>query len=186
MALGQRQPVIPGVLDQSATRLHQSLLQARRRPVADPVWQHPAQRAPRPQIPQVVGDRAQPQAHPVRPEAVATQPRRLHRLLAFLDSLLCRSPLVVEPHHPTAVRLQVGHDEAHAREQFPEVELHLRHYSPCRLPTCGLIENTLVPDQGLWPGLPTGRVGNSAMPRCRLSLAGMRMAYFTPRSSSAS
>src|ERR1039458_9093493 len=48
MALGQQQPVIPGVLDQSATRLHQSLLQARQRPVADPVWQH----QPPPQIPQ--------------------------------------------------------------------------------------------------------------------------------------
>jgi hypothetical protein len=39
---------------------------------------------------------------------------------------------------------------------------------------------------GLWLGLPTGRVSNSAMSRSRLSLAGMRMAYFTPRASSAS
>ena len=33
---------------------------------------------------------------------MATQPRHLHRLLAFL-----------EPHHRPAVRLQVGHDEPH-------------------------------------------------------------------------
>ena len=39
---------------------------------------------------------------------------------------------------------------------------------------------------GLWLGLPTGRVSNSAMSRARFSLAGMRMAYFTPRPSSAS
>jgi len=30
---------------------------------------------------------------------MATQPRHLHRLLAFLDPLLCGTPLVVEPHH---------------------------------------------------------------------------------------
>ena len=39
---------------------------------------------------------------------------------------------------------------------------------------------------GLWLGLPTGRVSNSAMSRSRLSFAGIRIAYFTPRSSSAS
>jgi len=42
MALGQQQPVMPGVLDQSAARLHHSLWQARQRPLADPVWQHRA------------------------------------------------------------------------------------------------------------------------------------------------
>ena len=39
---------------------------------------------------------------------------------------------------------------------------------------------------GLWLGLPTGRVSNSAMSRSRFSLAGMRMTYFTHRFSSAS
>lgn len=43
---------------------------------------------------------------------MATQPRHLDSLLAFLDPLLCRTPLFIEPHHRTAVRLQVGHDEA--------------------------------------------------------------------------
>ena len=91
MTLRQQLPVIPGVLDQSATRLHQSLLQARQRPVADPVWQH----QPPPEIPQVVSCRAQPPAHLVRPEAVAARPRHLHRLLAFFDPLLRRSRLSV-------------------------------------------------------------------------------------------
>ena len=43
---------------------------------------------------------------------MATQARHLHRLLAFLDPLLGDpllggAPLVVEPHHRPAVRLQV-------------------------------------------------------------------------------
>ena len=59
MALRQQQPVIAGVLDQSATRLHQPLLQTRQQPVVDCRWQH----QPPPQVPQVVGDHTQPQAH---------------------------------------------------------------------------------------------------------------------------
>ncbi len=39
---------------------------------------------------------------------------------------------------------------------------------------------------GLWPGLPTGRVSNSAISRSGLSLDGMRIAYFTRLSSTAS
>src|ERR1035437_6116527 len=97
---------------------------------------------------------------------MAREASHLYRLLALLDPLLGRAPLVIEPYHRPARRLQVGHDEAYSREQLPSMELHLRHHTPRRL--------------------PTGRVNNSAMSRSRLSLAGMRMAYFTPRSSSAS
>jgi hypothetical protein len=46
--------------------------------------------------------------------------------------------------------------------------------------------NLLYQTTGLWLGLPTGRVNNSARSLSGLSLAGTRMAYFTPRSSSAS
>ncbi len=42
MALGQQQPIIAGVLDQPAPGLHQPLLQARQRPVANPGWATPA------------------------------------------------------------------------------------------------------------------------------------------------
>jgi hypothetical protein len=45
-------------------------------------------RAPRPQIPQVAGDQAQHQAHFVRAEPMATQPRHRHGLLAFWSSTL--------------------------------------------------------------------------------------------------
>jgi len=65
----QQQPVA-GVLDQTATRLHQPLLQAGQRAVLDPLRQRRAQRAPPPQVPQVVGDRAQPQPHLVGTEGL--------------------------------------------------------------------------------------------------------------------
>jgi len=76
---------------------------------------------------------------------MATQPRHFHRLLAFLDPLLRGAPLVLEPHHRSAVRFQVGYDESHTREQFPEMTLHLGHHPPRRLPTgrLGLIAYNL-------------------------------------------
>jgi len=46
VTLRQQQPVVACVLEQPAARLHQSLLQAGQRPVADPQRQHRAQRAP--------------------------------------------------------------------------------------------------------------------------------------------
>mgnify|MGYP002260309271 CR=1 FL=1 len=55
-ALGQQQLVMARVLDQQATRLHQSLLQAGQRPVLDLLRQH----QPPPLVPQVVRDHAQP------------------------------------------------------------------------------------------------------------------------------
>src|ERR1035441_4296660 len=44
---------------------------------------------------------------------MATQPRHLHGLLAFLDPLLRRTP----PSHRPAIRLQIRDDESYAREQ---------------------------------------------------------------------
>lgn len=55
MPLGQQQPVVPGVLDQSPASLQQPLLQARQRPGVDSLWQHEAT----PQVAQVVGQQAQ-------------------------------------------------------------------------------------------------------------------------------
>src|ERR1035437_5441677 len=78
----------------------------------------------------------------------------LHRLLTFLDPLLGRTPLIVEAHDCPARCLQVGHDESHSREQLPGMELNLRHYSSCGLPTGGLIEKALVPHDGFVTGPP--------------------------------
>jgi hypothetical protein len=42
-----------------------------------------------------------------------------HRLLTFLDPLLRRPLLFVEPHYRPAWCLQVGHDEPYPRKQLP-------------------------------------------------------------------
>ena len=141
---------------------------------------------PPPKTAQVVGQQAQRQPHLVRAEPMAREPRHLHRLLAFLDPLLRCPPLVVEAHHRPARSLQVSHDEPHSGEQLSGMELHLRHLSSYRLLTRRLVERALVPHDRLVTGRPTGRVRSSSMSRSRLSFAGSRMAYFTPRSSSAS
>lgn len=83
---------------------------------------------------------------------MAREPRHLYRLLPLLDPLLRRAPLVVEPHHCPTRCLQVSHDEPHSREQLPGMELNLRPYSSCGLPTGGLIEKALVPHDGLVTG----------------------------------
>src|ERR1022692_4864330 len=148
VTLRQQQPVISGVLDQASACFHQPLLQARERPVLDSLRQH----QPPPQVPQVVGQHAQPESYLIGPEMMAAQPRHLHRLLAFFDPLLRRASLVVETDHSPAVRPQVGHDESDSGEQLPKVELHLRHHPTRRLPTRRLVEKALVPDHGFMTG----------------------------------
>ena len=75
MTLRQQQPVLASVLDQSTAGFYKSLLQARQRPLLDPLRQH----QPPPQIPQIVGDHTQPEPHLVRSEPMATEPRHLLR-----------------------------------------------------------------------------------------------------------
>jgi hypothetical protein len=90
-ALCQQQPVVASVLDQPTSRLHQPLLHSRQRPLLDPLRQHQAP----PQVPQVSCDHAQPQAHLIGPEPMATQACHLHCLLSCLDPLLSGVSLVV-------------------------------------------------------------------------------------------
>ena len=59
---------------------------------------------------------------------MAAQPRHFHRLLAFLDPLLRGPALVLEPHYRPAQQGQIGHDEAHSREQLPRMMLGPRHH----------------------------------------------------------
>src|SRR5450432_1408739 len=73
----------------------------------------------------------------------------MRRLLAFLDPLLGRAPLIIEPYYRPAGQAQVRDDKPDSRKQLPEVELQLRHYSPRHLPTGRLVEKALVPDHWL-------------------------------------
>src|SRR5215472_15279720 len=163
------------MLDEPSTGLHQPLLQAAERPLLDPR----GQRQPPPQIPEVIGNDTQPEPHLIGAEAMAAQPRHRDRLLALLYPLFSRTTLVVEAHHRPVVERQVGHDEAHAGEQFPAMEFDLRHHPPGYRPTRRLIEKSFEPKHGLvarpshWPGQQL------VIFRCRWSLAGRRIAYFT-------
>src|SRR5512135_225697 len=51
---------------------------------------------------------------------------------------------------------QIGDDEADSREQFPEVELHLRHHPSRRFPTRRLVQKALVPDHWFMTGADQG------------------------------
>ena len=86
---------------------------------------------------------------------MATQPGHLHRLLPLFDPLLGRAPLVVEPYHRPARRLLIGHDEPDAREQLSGMTFDLRHHSPRRRPTGGLVEKALVPHGRFVAGTPS-------------------------------
>ena len=55
VALGQQEPVVPGVLDQPPTRLDEALLETCQRRAIDAPWQH----QPPPEIPEVVRQHAQ-------------------------------------------------------------------------------------------------------------------------------
>ena len=88
MALGQHQPVVSGVLDQPTARATAAANWSATSSRSSPAAPAAARGFP-------IGDQAQPEAHFIRPEPMATQPRHLHHLLAFLDPLLRRAPLVV-------------------------------------------------------------------------------------------
>jgi len=53
--------------------------------------------------------------------------------------------IVIEPYYRPARCLQIGHDEPESWELHSGMMLNLRHYSPRRRPTGGLVEKALVP-----------------------------------------
>src|ERR1035437_5533031 len=77
-------------------RSDQFLPQRRQRPVTHRSGQHGLPQ----EVAQVVRQHEQLQPHLVVHKVVTGQSRPFDRVLAFLDPLLRRAPLVVEPHHP--------------------------------------------------------------------------------------
>ena len=51
--------------------------------------------------------------------------RPLQRILAFLDVLLRRAPVIVEGQHPFVRQAPIGDQEADGREQLARMELDL-------------------------------------------------------------
>lgn len=83
-------------------------------------------------------------SHLVGPEPLVRQPRRLDRVLAFLDPLLRFAALIVEIHHVLRGTVQVGHDEADGREQLAWMPLDLGHHPARAVPTLSLIVEAVV------------------------------------------
>ena len=83
---------------------------------------------------------------------MATQPRHLHRLLAFFDPLFGCPALVVESHHRPTRQTQARNDKAHPREQLALVMFHFGHHAAGLLPARCLVEKTLVLHQRLDAG----------------------------------
>src|ERR1019366_5165814 len=77
------------------------------------------------------------------------QPSPMRRLLTFLDPLLGCSPLIIETYYRPTGQAQIRDDKADSRKQLFDVELHLRYYPSCCLPTGRLVEKALVPDHWL-------------------------------------
>src|ERR1035437_1108017 len=115
MTFRQQQPIVTRMFDQPSSGLHQPLLQAGQRPVLDSL----GQRQPPPQISQVVSQHTQREPHSVGAETMAREASHLYRLFPLFDPLLSRASLLIEAHHRSAVRPQIGHDEAYSREQLP-------------------------------------------------------------------
>ena len=80
------------MLHQPAPSFHQPLLETRERPALDP----PRQDQSAPEVTQVVRQDAQLQAHLVRPDPMARQPRPGGRLFASFDPLLRRADITSE------------------------------------------------------------------------------------------
>ncbi len=118
-----------------------------------PVLNRPRQPQPPKEVPQVVRQGEQLESHLVVHEIMATQAGPLHRILSFFYPLLRRTAAVVELHHAPRWPSKVGHDESHAREQLALMMLDLRHYPAGLIPTAGLVEEVVVPDDRLvgWP-----------------------------------
>jgi len=175
MAFRQQKPVVSGVL-------HQPLAEERSATTCRFSSAAPAAATGSPRCKRSRSAKAAPRST----GTAGSQPLHLHRLLTFRDPLLRGAAVALEAHYRTAGQRQVGHDEVHAREQLPQVMLHLRYHPASVFQLAAWYRNPLYSAIGFWLGLPTGRGSSSAMPRSKLSLAGMRMAYFTARFSSAS
>ena len=152
MALGQLRDEVSGVPNEAATGLEQALLETRERPTLDGERQdEPAQ-----QIAEVVGDDPDQQADLVSPEAVAGEAGPVGGFLAFLDPLLGRPALVVEADDRSVRPCERGDDEAHPREEFPEVMLDLGDHASRSASGGGLIPEAAVSNKRGAAGPTTG------------------------------
>src|SRR5271156_3368132 len=96
---------------------------------------------------------------------MAGKPRPPYGILAFLDPLLRRPPLIVKTHHPFGRPAQIGDDEPDAREQLPPVPFHFGNHPTGTVPTLGLILKVPIPHLRFFrgPSHRTNRKGVSTL-----------------------
>ena len=107
--------------NKSGTNLDQPGLKAGQRPIGYLFGQISALQ----EDPQIVSQRMKLKSNLVLRHALAGQPGPVDRLLAFLDVLLHRAALIVEPNDPVRLHRQVGGDEADAGKQLAWMPLDL-------------------------------------------------------------
>jgi hypothetical protein len=119
------------------------------------------------------------------PETMATQPYHLHCLLAFLDPVLGGPPLLWNRTTTRFRRVNLFAMKTNRGKRSAHTMLGLRHRRRAGFQLAGWSRNPMYSTKALLPGLLAGRGSSSTMSHSRLSFAGRRIAYFTPRSSKA-
>ena len=111
----------PGVANNLCPDLDQFLPSCRQGPAPN----FPRQDQLPEEVSKVVGQHEEMQPHLVVYEIMAREARPLYRMLAFLDPLFCRSPLVTESDNAFGRTSEVRNDEANPGKQFAFVPFNL-------------------------------------------------------------
>jgi hypothetical protein len=119
VAFGHLQDEVPGMPNEVPAGLEEPSLETRQRPAPDGEGQD----QPTQEIAEVVGDNPEEQADLIGPEPVIGEAGPVEGGFALLDPLLRHPALVVEADDGAVRASQTGDDEAHPREEFPEVML---------------------------------------------------------------
>ena len=138
-----------GMSHNLGTDLDQFLPQCRQRPVTHRAWQHCLPQV----VSQIVSQHKKQQPDLVINEVMAGKPRPPYGILAFLDPLLRRPPLIVKTHHSFFRPAQIGDDESDAREQLPPVPFHFGNHPAETVPTLGLIGKVPIPHLRFFRGV---------------------------------
>ncbi len=124
------------------TNLDQLLPQGRHRPVAYGLWQSSLTE----EVPEIVRKDKELQPDMIVGEVMTGEPRPIHCILAFLDTLLRCPPMVVEADDILLAPAKVGNDEPNSGKKFATMPFHLRDYPTLTIPHCGLVVELVIPD----------------------------------------
>ena len=93
---------------------------------------------------QVVREDEELQPDMIIDEVMTGEPRPLHCILAFLDPLLRRPPMVVEADNVLLAPAEVGDDEPNSGEKLATMPFHFRDYPTLTIPRRGMVPELAV------------------------------------------